>query len=95
MTDENFNDQHSPRLPKNWEKFKTWAADMKFLPEEIADASSLQEAEKTITRLKEENENEKEYFENLDQLLQAVEQLYLNMCLIDDKMRTLTKRMSN
>ena len=95
MANEINKDKHSPRLAKNWEKFKTWAADMKFLPEEIADVSSLEEAEMTIARLKEENESEKEYFENLDQLLQAVEQLYLNMCLIDDKMRTLTKRMSN
>ena len=95
MINEIYKDKHSPRLPKNWEKFKTWAADMKFLPEEIADASSLEGAEKTIARLKEENESEKEYFENLDQLLQAVEQLYLNMCLIDDKMRTLTRKMSN
>ncbi len=95
MIDDDFKDKHSPRLPKNWEKFKTWAADMKFLPEEIADVSSIEEAEMTIARLKEENESEKEYFENLDQLLQAVEQLYINMCQIDDKMRTLTRKMSN
>ena len=95
MINEIYKDKYSPRLPENWEKFKTWAADMKFLPEEIADASSFEEAEMTIARLKEENESEKEYFENLYQLLQAVEQLYINMCQIDDKMRTLTRKMSN
>ena len=95
MINEIYKDKYSPRLPENWEKFKTWAADMKFLPEEIADASSFEEAEMTIARLKEENESEKEYFENLYQLLQAVEQLYINMCQIDDKMRTLTRKISN
>jgi hypothetical protein len=92
MIDEDFKDKFSPRLSENWEHFKSWATDQKFLPEEINDVSSFQEAEKKIASLKEENESENEYFENLHQLLQAVEQLYLNMCLIDDKMSTLSRR---
>jgi len=85
-------DEFSPRSPKNWEHFKSWAADQNFLSEEIKDAASFQEAEEKIARLKRENEGEKEYFENLYQLLHAVEQLYLNMCQIDNKMRTLSRR---
>jgi len=92
MVDDEFKDKHSPRLPKNWESFKTWAADQKFLPEEIADTSSFQEAEEKIARLKKENESEKEYFENLHQLLQAVEQLFINMCMIDEKMKSVIRR---
>jgi len=92
MIDDEFKDQHSPRLPKNWENFKSWAIDQKFLPDELTDVSSFQEAEETIARLKEEKETENEYFDNLFQLLQAVEQLYLNMCQIDDKMRTISRR---
>jgi hypothetical protein len=90
LVDKEIKDKFSPRDPENWEKFKSWAADQNFFPEEIKDVSSFQEAEEKIARLKKENEGEKEYFENLYQLLQAVEQLYLNMCLIDDKMSTLT-----
>jgi len=92
MTDDEQKDKHSPRLSENWANFKSWAEDQKFLPEEIKETSSFQEAEKIITRLKSENENEKEYFENLHQLLDATEQLYTNMCLIDEKMRTLTRK---
>jgi len=85
-------DQHSPRLPENWEKFKSWAEDQKFLPGEIIAALSFQEAEKIIATLKNESEDEKEYYENLHQLLQAAEQLYINMCLLDEKMRTVTPK---
>jgi hypothetical protein len=92
MMDDQLKDKYSPRLPKNWENFKSWAADQQFLSEEIADASSFQEAEEIIARLKIEKESEKEYFENLHQLLQAVEQLYINMRLIDEKMRTVTRK---
>jgi len=92
MTDDILKDENSPRSAKNWEHFKSWAIDQNFLSEEIKDATSFQEAEEKIARLKQENEGEKEYFENLYQLLQAVEQLYLNMCQIDDKMRMLSRR---
>jgi len=92
MAADELKDQYSPRLSKNWEKFKTWAIDQNFLPDEIADASSFYKAEKIITKLKADNESDKEYFENLHQLLHAVEQLYINMCLIDEKMRTITRK---
>ena len=92
MTDNELKEKYSPRLPKNWDSFKAWASDQNFLPKELADASSFQEAEKIVADLKEENESEKEYFENLHQLLQAIEQLYINMCLIDEKMRTVSRK---
>ena len=92
MTDEEVKDQHSPRSPENWEKFKTWASEQNFLPKELADASSFQEAESIVADLKEENENEKEYYENLHELLQAVEKLYINMRLIDEKMRMVNRK---
>jgi len=92
MKNDDLKDKFSPRLPENWEKFKSWAEDQKFLPEEISTASSFENAEKIITGLKNENESEKEYFENLHQLLQATEQLYINMCVIDEKMRTVTRK---
>jgi hypothetical protein len=92
MVDDELKSQHSPRLPKNWEKFKAWALDQNFLPDEITDASSFKKAEKIITTLKTENEKDKEYFQNLHQLLLAIEQLYINMCLIDEKMRTITRK---
>ena len=92
MTDDEIKDQYTPRLQKNWDKFKTWAIDQNFLPDEIADASSFNKAEKIIATLKTENESDKEYSENLHQLLKAVEQLYINMCLIDEKMRTITRK---
>ena len=92
MSEEAYKDKFSPRLPENWDKFMTWAKDQNFLPEEIQEVSSFQEAEETIARLKNENNSEKEYYENLHQLLQAVEQLYLNMCVIDDKMRTISRK---
>ena len=92
MIDDELKDKYSPRLSKNWENFKTWAVDQQFLSDEILDASSFQEAEEIIARLRNENESEKEYFENLHELLQAVEQLYINMCLIDEKMRTISRR---
>jgi hypothetical protein len=92
MTNDDRKEQLSPRLPENWEKFKSWAEDQKFLPGEISTALSFEDAEKIITSLKKENEGEKEYFENLHELLQATEQLYINMCLIDEKMRTVTRR---
>ena len=92
MTEIELKDQHSPRLSKNWANFKSWAKDQNFLPEEIVDAESFQDAEKIIANMKNANESDKEYFENLHQLLQAVEQLYINMCLIDNKMRTITRK---
>ena len=92
MKDNENKNQHSPRIPENWENFKSWAEDQKFLQEEISAALSFQEAEKIIATLKNESEDEKEYFENLHQLLQATEQLYINMCLIDEKMRTVTRK---
>ena len=92
MKNDELKDQYSPRLPENWDNFKSWAEDQSFLPEEINAASSFQDAEKIIANLKYENESEKEYFENLHQLLQATEQLYINMCLIDNKMRTPTRK---
>jgi len=91
MADKEVKEKFSPRIPENWENFKSWAVDQNFIPDEIKDVSSFQEAEETIARLKKENENEKEYFENIHQLLQAIEQLYLNMCLIDEKMRTISR----
>jgi len=92
MANDEMNDRYSPRLPKNWDKFKSWAIDQNFVPEEIVHASSFQEAVKIIDKLKAENESDKEYFENLDDLLQAVEQLYINMCLIDEKMRKVIRK---
>jgi len=92
MADNEMNDRYSPRLLKNWDKFKSWAIDQDFIPEEIVDASSYQEAVKIIDKLKAENENDEEYFENLSDLLQAVEQLYINMCLIDEKMRKVIRK---
>jgi len=92
MTDDEMNDRHSPRLPENWGKFKTWASDQNFLPKEIANVSSFQEAESVISGLKEENESEEEYYENLHELLQAVEKLYINMRLIDEKMRMVSRK---
>jgi hypothetical protein len=92
MGEDEYKDKFSPRLPENWDKFISWAKDQNFLPEEIQEVSSFQEAEETIARMKNENTSEKEYFENLHQLLQAVEQLYMNMCVIDDKMRTLPNK---
>ena len=70
MADDELKKQHTPRLPKNWEKFKTWAIDQNFLPVEIVDASSFQKAEKIIAKLKADNESDKEYFENLHQFFQ-------------------------
>ena len=93
MIDDELKDQHSPRLPQNWEKFKSWAVDQKFLPDELAGVTSFQEAEETIRRFKQEKEADSEYYDNLFQLLLAVEQLYVNMCLIDEKMRTLSRRL--
>ena len=92
MVENDNKEKYSPRKPENWEKFKSWAKDQNFFPDELKDVSSFQEAEERIAKLKRDNEGEKEYFENLHQLLQAVEQLYLNMCVIDDKMRTLSRK---
>jgi hypothetical protein len=91
MTDEE-KTKYSPRNPENWEHFKSWAKDQNFFPEEIQEVASFQEAEEKIARLKNHHESDKEYFENLYQLLQAVEQLYVNMRQIDGKMRTLNFR---
>ena len=92
MTENENKEKYTPRNPENWEKFKSWANDQNFFPDELKYVSSFQEAEERIAQLKRDNEGEKEYFENLHQLLQAVEQLYLNMCVIDDKMSTLSRK---
>jgi hypothetical protein len=76
MVEEN-KEKFSPRNPENWDKFRTWAEDQNFFPDELKDVSSFQAAEEKITKLRSENESDKEYFENLYQLLQAVEQLDL------------------
>ena len=83
---------YSPRDPENWEHFKSWAQDQNFFPDEIKEVTSFQEAEEKITRLKNHHESDKEYFENLYQLLQAVEQLYVNMRQIDSNLSTLTRK---
>jgi len=83
---------YSPRDPENWEHFKSWAQDQNFFPDEIQEVTSFQEAEEKITRLKNHHESDIEYFENLYQLLQAVEQLYVNIRQIDDKMRTFSRK---
>ena len=92
MADEQQENQHSPRLAKNWDKFKSWAMEQNFFPEEIKEASSFQEAVKTLDGLKVNNVSEKEYNDNLHELLQAVEQLYIHMCQIDEKMKTVTRK---
>jgi ribulose bisphosphate carboxylase small subunit len=92
MADEQLENQHSPRLAKNWDKFKSWAMEQNFFPEEIKEASSFQEAVKTLDGLKVNNVSEKEYYDNLHELLQAVEQLYIHMCQIDEKMKTVTRK---
>jgi hypothetical protein len=92
MIDKEISDKFSPRIPENWEKFKSWAKDQNFYPREIEEVSSFQEADVKIARLKKEHDSDKEYYENLHQLLQAVEQLYLNMCIIDEKMRTISRK---
>ena len=90
MEDKELINKFSPRKSENWEKFKKWAEDQNFFPEEIKSVTSFQEAEEKIAKLRDENVGDKEYFENLHQLLQAVEQLYLNMSLVDEKMHKLT-----
>ena len=92
MIEDDFKEKFSPRNPENWNKFKSWAKDQNFFPEEITDVSSFQEAEETIAKLKNEMVSDKEYYDNLHQLLQATEQLYLSMCIVDEKMHTLSRR---
>ena len=93
MADQEMEDQYSPRLAKNWDKFKSWAIEQNFFPQEIKDAPSFQEAVKSLDELKVSNVSEKEYYDNLHELLQAAEQLYIHICQIDKKMKITNRKM--
>jgi hypothetical protein len=48
MVENDNKEKYSPRKPENWEKFKSWAKDQNFFPDELKDVSSFQEAEERI-----------------------------------------------
>ncbi len=83
MKQNNTEAKYSPRKKENWESFKDWAVLHNFWPEEINGTGSFQEAADLLNNRKTADENDKEYYENLYELLLAVEKLYINMRKVD------------
>lgn len=79
----NIEARFSPRKKENWEPFKEWAALHNFWPEEITGTGSFKEALDLLKNRKTTDENAKEYYINLYELLLAVEKLYINMRKVD------------